>query len=913
MVTEWDGDEKIVTTEKIVGDDGNECETRTETVVKIDSTEDKDTEKVVTKIDRTTSKIIVEVDAVNKSTSPRKDNLNDSIDREEQKREAFRYFEKLGREASLEGLKLRSTPDKSAVVKEDKIVPSKAQRPKSGVSNLFTGTRDVFTGLRKVSPSHKSQTLDAKKMNRYDVKSTGDISHPRHMEDMTYADSDPSLRVTLTGMTAGDWRYSPTGSSSTDTSLYGARSPRSPIRTNGSFNPSSVLRRPSPNSSNVSLEIHNAIDTLDSAIALSSQSSVDSGLSSDPARQHGHFVVVAIDFGTTYSGYAFSFTRDPSSVHMMRKWEGGDPGVINQKTPTTLLLSPDERFHSFGFSARDHFHDLDPQEAKKWLYFEKFKMLLHHNPELNEKTMIPASNGKEVPAVNVFAHSLMFFKEHALQELSDQSTIKILNEDVRWVITVPAIWKQPAKQFMRQAAYKAGIANPEFPDQILIALEPEAASIYCRRLRMYQLVPEAPVKRPLSPRKDNQEPMNMDFVCEELRQDLTHYAKYDISKIQGERVENIVRGTCYMVVDCGGGTVDITVHQLDESAGKLRELHKATGGPHGSVGVDQEFERLLIRIFGQDFVDQFKCKRPAGFVDLMIAFESRKRAASPFKENPLNVSLPFSFIDYYKKSKGCPVDVAVRRYNEKYNDKDVRWSSQGMLRLNPETMRRLFQPTLEKIMEAVGRVLNHPDAKGTQYVFLVGGFAESPILQHALRKEFGHIVKLIIPQDMGLTILKGAVLFGLDPTIVSLRKSRLTYGVGVLNRYNNKKHPKEKLVKRDKVEWCTDIFDKFVCVNQAIALGDTVLRSYTPAKSGQKQSVINIYCTDRENAEFITDRGVKICGTLILDLTDTQYQTLPKRREIQARMLFGDTEIKVSALDVATGRCVKAAIDFLNK
>lgn len=35
-----------------------------------------------------------------------------------------------------------------------------------------------------------------------------------------------------------------------------------------------------------------------------------------------HFVVVAIDFGTTYSGYAFSFTRDPDNIHMMKKWEG---------------------------------------------------------------------------------------------------------------------------------------------------------------------------------------------------------------------------------------------------------------------------------------------------------------------------------------------------------------------------------------------------------------------------------------------------------------------------------------------------------------------------------------------------------------------------------------------------------------
>ncbi len=53
-------------------------------------------------------------------------------------------------------------------------------------------------------------------------------------------------------------------------------------------------------------------------------------------------------------------------------------GVINQKTPTTILLTPNLEFHSFGFFARDFFHDLDPDEAKRWLYFEKFKMHLHY-------------------------------------------------------------------------------------------------------------------------------------------------------------------------------------------------------------------------------------------------------------------------------------------------------------------------------------------------------------------------------------------------------------------------------------------------------------------------------------------------------------------------------------------------------
>lgn len=95
-----------------------------------------------------------------------------------------------------------------------------------------------------------------------------------------------------------------------------------------------------------------------------------------------HLVVVAIDFGTTYSGYAFSFAHDARSastqIHMMRRWEGGDPGVVNQKTPTTILLTPSKQFHSFGFTARDFYHDLDQAEANKWLYFEKFKMNLHY-------------------------------------------------------------------------------------------------------------------------------------------------------------------------------------------------------------------------------------------------------------------------------------------------------------------------------------------------------------------------------------------------------------------------------------------------------------------------------------------------------------------------------------------------------
>lgn len=37
-------------------------------------------------------------------------------------------------------------------------------------------------------------------------------------------------------------------------------------------------------------------------------------------------------------------------------------------------------------------------------------------------------------------------------------------------------------------------------------------------------------------------------------------------------------GDQYIVADCGGGTVDLTVHQIEKPQGTLKELYKASGG-----------------------------------------------------------------------------------------------------------------------------------------------------------------------------------------------------------------------------------------------------------------------------------------------------------------------------------------------
>ncbi|XP_063731420.1 heat shock 70 kDa protein 12A isoform X2 [Eleginops maclovinus] len=621
-------------------------------------------------------------------------------------------------------------------------------------------------------------------------------------------------------------------------------------------------------------------------------------------------VVVAIDFGTTSSGYAYAFTKEPECIHTMRRWEGGDPGVSNQKTPTTILLTPDRKFHSFGYAARDFYHDLDPSESKQWLYLEKFKMKLHTTANLSTDTDLHAANGKRVKALDIFAYALAFFKEQALKELSDQTGGDFDNNDVRWVITVPAIWKMPAKQFMREAAYKSGLVSRENPEQLIIALEPEAASIYCRKLRLHQMVDLGAnnTQNGCSPTENVGGAMTQvspGHAKEHVRRN-RQSRTFMVENVIGELWAELEEGDRYVVVDCGGGTVDLTVHQIRLPEGHLKELYKASGGPYGSIGIDYEFEKLLCKIFGQDFIDQFKIKRPAAWVDLMIAFESRKRAAAPERSNPLNINLPFSFIDYYKKFRGHSVEHALRKSNVDF----VKWSSQGMLRMNPDAMNSLFKPTIDHIIQHLTELFEKPEVSDIKFLFLVGGFAESLLLQQAVQDMLQGRSRIIIPHDVGLTILKGAVLFGLDPSIIKVRRSPLTYGVGVLNRFVEGKHPPEKLLVKDGTRWCTDVLDTFIAADQSVSLGELVKRSYTPAKPSQQVIVIHVYCSEKEKAGFISEPGVRKCGTLRLDVSGTE-STAP-RREIQTLMQFGDTEIRAMAVDVSTGRTVKASIDFLS-
>ncbi|KAG0076919.1 hypothetical protein BGZ90_008000 [Linnemannia elongata] len=257
-----------------------------------------------------------------------------------------------------------------------------------------------------------------------------------------------------------------------------------------------------------------------------------------PQPEGDYPVVMAIDFGTTFSGVAYALKAD-GEVHDMTKW----PRHLAQypKTPTLSLYKKDStRILDWGHAAR--LAMLKPS-AKDFCLLRKFKLQLDetlHNA--------PLENG--ISALDAVTHYLKKLHGHVMMELMKGFIKNYEPNQFQYCLTVPAMWSDGAKNTMRRAAIGAGlIQEGDPPNRLILISEPEAAAMYCERM----------VDR--------------------------------FSLKHGDR---------FMICDAGGGTVDLIVFEVNEPPGQARHLREVTrghGASCGSVFLDANMERLLERKF----------------------------------------------------------------------------------------------------------------------------------------------------------------------------------------------------------------------------------------------------------------------------------------------------------------------------
>ncbi|XP_053398765.1 heat shock 70 kDa protein 12A-like [Mercenaria mercenaria] len=570
-------------------------------------------------------------------------------------------------------------------------------------------------------------------------------------------------------------------------------------------------------------------------------------------------IVAAIDFGTTFSGYAYSFADECDKIYTNKNW-GQTQGFLLHKTPTCLLLRPDGEFEAFGFEAVSKYNDLTEEEADDYYYFDRFKMKLFDNKDLHSDILLEDAKGKQQPAVDVFAKSLYYMKEHLLRAMKTNLGLDPDPLSIRWVLTVPAIWDENSKQFMREAAHRGGLIDTLYSNQLVIALEPEAASLYCRTL---------PVSTFTSTGDDAQKP-------------------------------SFESGTKYLVVDAGGGTIDIVAHKVRKD-GRIRELFRATGGAWGGTMIDNQFLNLLNKIFGEDFMLAFQNEFPKDFVELLQDFEIKKRGEC----ESIRVSLPYNFCNY--KHLGRPVQECIKQFAAQA-EAEIKFSS-GKLVMSAAVVNELFQDALVQINDHLQSLMKKTRLKDVRYIFLVGGFAESSRLQRAIKDEFSsESVSVLIPEEASLAVVRGAVAFGRDPSSICQRICRFTYGVGSYLPFEEGVHRPDLKVESDGMALCKSILQIWAEAGEVIGHNEIWKETYTPIITNQKGIIFEFYKSSKRKVKYTDEEGVSKCGCLVVEMPD---MTGDKSRSVDLEVIFGGTEIRVVGYDHTSNTTRETYIDFL--
>ncbi|XP_045204837.2 heat shock 70 kDa protein 12A-like [Mercenaria mercenaria] len=554
-------------------------------------------------------------------------------------------------------------------------------------------------------------------------------------------------------------------------------------------------------------------------------------------------VVAAIDFGTTYSGYAFSFKHeyntDPLKMHA-NEWKNVTQGNMNAKTPTCLLLEPNRKLHSFGNEAKTKYTSLcEEKQHKDWYFFWEFKMTLHHEKEIKSNYQLTEENGKKLDALTVFSLSIKALKDHLINVLQNGFQ-GVRDSDVMWVITVPAIWNDSAKKFMRLAAEQAGIEK----DSIEIALEPEAASIFCRLL---------PITR---------DP-----------QTVTGMTKFP-------------SGTRYMILDCGGGTVDVTVHEVLED-NNLKELHKATGGNWGGTVVNKAFLNFLSTLVGPDVFNDFSKNHKSEYLEMLDELENKKRMTAADSTEKVTIRIPVGLQEILQLASNNPLTMG--KHKDKlgiYGDK---------LRMDASLFRSFFNQAVRDIIAHTHDVMESLP-RPVKTILMVGGFSESPVLQDAVKKAFKHRVEVIVPVEASLCIMKGAVLYGHQPSKITERKCRYTYGVAMTVPFVRGQYPNNRKVESDGEEWCDKVFDKHVVIGQTVRAGEAqATRTYYPMSASDTFLPVILYRSTDTDPKFVDDRNCECVGFYRVKRVPGRGRT-KKKDSVKVRLVFGSSDIKVETI-----------------
>ncbi|KAH0366906.1 actin-like ATPase domain-containing protein, partial [Aureobasidium melanogenum] len=449
-------------------------------------------------------------------------------------------------------------------------------------------------------------------------------------------------------------------------------------------------------------------------------------------------LVVGIDFGTTWSAVAFTYSGNPEpadEIAIVKNWPGSN-NISSEKVPSELAYVPaSDDFEMVNSDGSRAFNilwglQLKPDQSR----LRCLKLRLDSRQKLpsyvSSKDLDDQLNDCGKSAEEAIADYLSLIFAKAKEELVRRFGPQMVSSTpIEINLTVPAIWSDAAKDATFRAANKAGMGS-----DLRMISEPEAAAIY---------------------------------ALNSMAQD-----------------SNMLQvGDNFIVCDAGGGTVDLISYEIrSRSPLSLEESSPGTGALCGGVFLNLRFQELVKSRMGAAAFKQLCTRKPKSWAIALKYFEDYvKKNFDPlesqieYDDNMFNVPLP-----------GADDDTAAG-------------IDCGFITLSTAEVGELFRPLNNAVIELVERQRNVLAAYGktAKGCILVGGFGNSGYLYKCLKSRFadedpppqytlgaGESVPepdtrfvVLQPVNAWTAVVRGAVLSSLQRKLVLSRKARRHYGI----------------------------------------------------------------------------------------------------------------------------------------
>ncbi|RGB25599.1 hypothetical protein C1646_675454 [Rhizophagus diaphanus] len=557
-------------------------------------------------------------------------------------------------------------------------------------------------------------------------------------------------------------------------------------------------------------------------------------------------VVVGVDFGTCSSTFAYSHkSNNLSEIVTNDIWpQQGQRGVFKTNT---ILFYNSQTWNVVGWGSSA----ITRQEKKKkkktdnndlptgvppTLSVSLFKLFLGNARE-QDKPILPQGLSYRQCVIDYLAEMTKLIKTTIATRWPGINFYK----NVLIVLTVPADFSERAKAIMRDCAFKAGLLQFADSPNLEFTTEPEAAAIHC---------------------------------------------------ITSLRQLGLKSGANFMIVDCGGGAVDLTMRKLT-SNNQISEITERTGDYCGSTFVNKEFLNFLYQKYNlYQSIQQLYYNHNDQFQYLIEEFCNKVKLPftgdqSDFKNICIDLEDTCPDLMYYVN------DEITRQRMEQ---------EEWIIELDFLSVLNMFDPVIQRINWLIGNQLNS-FGKKCSAIFLVGGFSESIYLVRQVKQTFSKYVPIIeVPSQPITAVVRGAVQYGLNMRTIQTRVLRYTYGVQVLKKWKKGDDPRRKT--QNGLKFC---FHELAKRGTEVKVNQTFGYVAKPSSLNQIDMTFNIYATTNFDAKYCDDPNTKHLGTLKIDLPDIQ---LGSKRLVEFYLTFGTMEIKATAKNKNSGLVYQTTLNL---